>query len=131
VKLRAQYSNEDYALFPNQFVNARMLVDTLRNATVIPTAAVQRGNQGTFVYLVTPEHGVTVRPVRLGPAQGEIVAVESGLAVGDQVVTDGADRLREGAQVEIADRSARPEKGAKGEGSRRKRGEGGAPPKGP
>jgi multidrug efflux system membrane fusion protein len=123
VKLRAQFSNDDFALFPNQFVNARMLVDTLRDATVAPNAAIQRGNQGTFVYVVQEDGTVTVRPVKLGPTQGEVVAVESGLKPGETVVTDGADRLREGARVEIADRSARPEKsGAKGEGGRRKRG---------
>jgi multidrug efflux system membrane fusion protein len=129
VKLRAQFSNDDYALFPNQFVNARMLVDTLRDATVIPTAAVQRGSQGTFAYVVQSDNTVTVRPVKLGPTQGEIVAVESGLTPGESVVTDGADRLREGARVEIADRSARPDKpGGKGEGGRRKRGpDGGGP----
>ena len=106
-----------------------MLVDTLRDATVIPTAAVQRGSQGTFAYVVQSDNTVTVRPVKLGPTQGEIVAVESGLTPGESVVTDGADRLREGARVEIADRSARPDKpGGKGEGGRRKRGpDGGGP----
>ncbi|HEV7802008.1 MAG TPA: MdtA/MuxA family multidrug efflux RND transporter periplasmic adaptor subunit [Burkholderiales bacterium] len=116
VKLRAQFSNDDYALFPNQFVNARMLVDTLRGATVVPNAAVQRGTQGTFVYVVKADNTVSVRPVKLGPAQGEIVAVESGVTPGEQVVIDGADRLREGARVEIADRSPRPEKGGAGKG---------------
>ena len=124
VKLRAQFSNSDFALFPNQFVNVRMLVDTLRGATVIPGAAVQRGSQGTFVYAVKPDNSVTVRPVKLGPAQGEIVAVEAGLNPGDLVVTDGADRLREGARIEIADRTPRPDKGggSKGERGRGKRG---------
>ena len=135
VKLRAQFSNDDFGLFPNQFVNARMLIDTLRGATVLPTAAVQRGNQGTFVYVVKEDNTVTVRPVKLGPTQGEIVAVESGVTPGEQVVTDGADRLREGARVEVADRSARPEKekggGKKGEGGRRKRGDAEAPAKAP
>jgi len=123
VKLRAQFSNEDFALFPNQFVNARMLVDTLRDATVIPTAAVQRGNQGTFVYVVQADNTVTVRPVKLGPTQGEVVAVAAGVKPGENVVTDGADRLREGARVEIADRTPRPDKAGagKGDGGRRKR----------
>jgi multidrug efflux system membrane fusion protein len=130
VKLRAQFSNDDFALFPNQFVNARMLVDTLKGATVVPTAAIQRGNQGTFVYVVKPDNTVTVRAVKLGPTQGEIVAVESGVTPGELVVTDGADRLREGARVQIADRTPRPDKAgaAKGEGGRHKR-EGGAPAK--
>jgi len=103
-----------------------MLVDTLQGATVIPNAAVQRGNQGTFVYVVQPDMSVTVRAVKLGPVQGEIVAVESGVQPGDIVVTDGADRLREGAKVEIADRTQRPERGGKGEGKGKgRRGEAG------
>ncbi|MGZ5178397.1 MAG: MdtA/MuxA family multidrug efflux RND transporter periplasmic adaptor subunit, partial [Burkholderiales bacterium] len=97
VKLRAQFSNDDFSLFPNQFVNARMLIDTLRGATVVPTAAIQRGSQGTFVYVVNADNTVAVRPVKLGPTQGEIVAVEAGVTPGELVVTDGADRLREGA----------------------------------
>jgi membrane fusion protein, multidrug efflux system len=116
VKLRATFTNSDFQLFPNQFVNARMLVDTLQGSTVIPNAAVQRGNQGTFVYVVQADSSVTVRPVKLGPVQGEIVAVESGVQPGESVVTDGADRLREGAKVEIADRTQRPERAGKGEG---------------
>jgi multidrug efflux system membrane fusion protein len=128
VKLRAQFPNDDFALFPNQFVNARMLVDTLRGATVIPNAAIQRGNQGTFVYVVNADNTVAVRPVKLGPTQGEIVAVDAGVTPGEHVVTDGADRLREGARVQIADRTPRPDKAGagkggagKGEGGRRKR----------
>ena len=128
VKLRAQFPNDDFALFPNQFVNARMLVDTIRAAIVIPNAAIQRGNQGTFVYVVNADNTVTVRPVKLGPTQGEIVAVDAGVTPGELVVTDGADRLREGARVQIADRTPRPDKagGGKGgagksEGGRRKR----------
>ena len=116
VKLRARFANDDFSLFPNQFVNARMLVDTLQGATVIPGAAVQRGNQGTFVYVIKGDSTATVRQVKLGPTSGEMVAVESGVAAGETVVTDGADRLREGARVEIADRSPRPEKGGKGRG---------------
>ncbi|MGZ5118164.1 MAG: MdtA/MuxA family multidrug efflux RND transporter periplasmic adaptor subunit [Burkholderiales bacterium] len=126
VKLRAQFSNDDFSLFPNQFVNARMLIDTLRGATVVPTAAIQRGSQGTFVYVVNADNTVAVRPVKLGPTQGEIVAVEAGVTPGELVVTDGADRLREGARVQIADRTPRPDKAGKGgagkgEGGRRKR----------
>jgi multidrug efflux system membrane fusion protein len=128
VKLRAQFANDDFALFPNQFVNARMLLDTLRGATVVPSAAVQRGSQGTFVYVVREDSTVTVRPVKLGPVQGQIVAVESGLTPGERVVTDGADRLREGARVEIADRTPRPEKAGKGRGKGRGAGEAGDTP---
>ena len=99
LKLKAQFPNVDYALFPNQFVNARMLLDVKRGAVTIPSAAIQRGTQGTFAYVVKPDNTVTVRPVKLGPAEGENVAVDSGLAAGEAVVVDGADKLREGAQV--------------------------------
>jgi multidrug efflux system membrane fusion protein len=100
VKLKAQFPNADLALFPNQFVNARMLLDTRRGVVTIPTAAVQRGNQGSFVYVVKDDATVAVRPVKLGATEGERVAVESGVASGETVVVDGMDRLREGARVE-------------------------------
>jgi membrane fusion protein, multidrug efflux system len=99
VKLRAQFANDDEALFPNQFVNVTLLVDTLKGATVMPSAAVQRGAPGTFVYLLNKDQTVTVRKVKLGPSSGEQVAVEEGLSVGDKVVIDGADKLRNGAKV--------------------------------
>lgn len=122
IKLRAQFSNDDSALFPNQFVNARLLVDVLKDAIVIPAAAVQRGAQGQFVYVVQPDSTVTVRPVRLGPAQGERIAVLEGIKAGDVVVVDGADKLREGARVESPDAVAgSEEKRGKGKG----RGKGG------
>ena len=101
VKLKAQFPNDDSALFPNQFVNARMLLDTRRGAVTIPMAAVQRGSQGSFVYVVKDDATVTVRPVKLGPAEGDRVAVEGGVAAGERVVTDGLDRLREGARVQV------------------------------
>jgi multidrug efflux system membrane fusion protein len=97
VKLKAQFANEDLALFANQFVNVRLLVDTKRGATVIPAAAVQRGTPGTFVYAVdAATKAVSVRKVTLGPTQGEMVAIEQGVAPGTLVVVDGADKLREG-----------------------------------
>jgi len=98
-RLRAEFANEDESLFPNQFVNVRLLVDSLHDAVVIPTSAVERSQQGTFVYLVKPDSTVATRPVKLGPTEGERVAVTDGLAVGEQVVTDGADRLRDGMKV--------------------------------
>jgi multidrug efflux system membrane fusion protein len=107
VKLKAQFGNEDFALFPNQFVNVRMKIDTLRDVVVIPSAAVQRGAQGLFVYVVRPDNTVTQRVVKLGPAEGLRVAVSEGLAAGEVVVVDGMDRLRPGAPVEVA--GARPE----------------------
>ena len=99
VKLRAIFPNTDEALFPNQFVNVRLLVDTVKDATVVPVAAIQRGQPGTFVYLVKADDTVEIRVVELGATDGEKVAILSGLQVGDQVVIDGTDRLREGAKV--------------------------------
>jgi multidrug efflux system membrane fusion protein len=98
-KLRAQFDNADESLFPNQFVNIQLLVDTKHDQMVVPTSAIQRGAPGTFVYLVGPDSTVSVRPVKLGVAQGERQAIVSGLAIGDTVVTDGVDRLRDGAKV--------------------------------
>ncbi|MBV8520865.1 MAG: efflux RND transporter periplasmic adaptor subunit, partial [Acetobacteraceae bacterium] len=106
VKFRALFGNEDGSLFPNQFVNARLLVDTLHNAVRIPVAAVQQGEPGSYVWLIGANDTVTVRPVKLGPTDGNMVAVLSGLAVGDRVVTDGTDRLREGQKVIIPGHSA-------------------------
>ena len=106
VKLKAEFPNADGLLFPNQFVNIRMLVDTRKGATVVPGAAVQRGAQGLFVYVVKPDNSVTMRPVTLGPVDGQRQAIESGVAPGERVVVDGVDRLREGAKVEIAQRPA-------------------------
>lgn len=101
VKLRARFDNGDGALFPNQFVNAELLVDTLRNTPVVPSSAVQRGAPGTFVYLVNPDSTVSVRPVQLGPVDGDRVAIKSGVKPGDQVVTDGTDKLRDGIKITL------------------------------
>jgi multidrug efflux system membrane fusion protein len=119
VKLKAQFTNDDLALFPSQFVNVRMLVDTKTGATVIPSAAVQRGTPGTFVYSVDPEtKAVSVRKVKLGPAQGEMTSIESGIAPGTLVVVDGADKLREGAVVEMVVRDNSPPKDGPRKGRR-------------
>ena len=99
VKLRAVFDNTDESLFPNQFVNVRLLVDTVKNATVVPVAAIQRGQPGIFVYLVKADDTVEIRVVELGVTDGERVAITKGLQVGDQVVIDGTDRLREGAKI--------------------------------
>ena len=98
VKVRAQFDNPDYALFPNQFVNAQLLVRTLHDAVTVPTAAIQRGEPGTYVYVINGDSTVSVRPIKLGPTDGPMAAVNSGLAVGDRVVVDGGDRLRDGAR---------------------------------
>ncbi|HVS26411.1 MAG TPA: MdtA/MuxA family multidrug efflux RND transporter periplasmic adaptor subunit [Burkholderiales bacterium] len=104
VKLKAQFANDDYKLFPNQFVNARMLIDIRKGATVITSAAIQRGSLGTFVYVVKPDQTVTVRQVKLGPTQVEQTAIETGLVPGEIVVIDGMDKLRESAKVEPVSR---------------------------
>ena len=101
VKLRAQFDNADGVLFPNQFVNVQLLVDSLPDATLVPVAAIQRGAPGTFVYVVKPDETVAVQPVKLGPGNADHVAVASGLALGDIVVIDGADKLRDGAKVTL------------------------------
>jgi multidrug efflux system membrane fusion protein len=104
IKLKAEFPNADGALFANQFVNVRMPVETRPNATLVPTAAIQRGAAGTFVYVVKDDRTVAVTPVQVGPAQGEITAIDSGVSAGAMVVVDGADRLREGAKVELVAR---------------------------
>jgi len=104
VKLKATFRNDDAALFPNQFVNVRMKLETLSNATVVPAAAIQRGAQSLFVYVVKDDNRVTARPVKLGPQDGNRVAVTEGVAAGEVVVVDGIDRLREGATVALAQR---------------------------
>jgi multidrug efflux system membrane fusion protein len=101
IKLRAQYPNETKLLYPNQFVNVRLLLDTHKNVTTMPTAGVQRGVPGTFVYLVNADNTVSVRKVVLGVTDGDRVEVVSGLAPGDRVVIDGADKLRDGAKINL------------------------------
>ena len=102
VKLRAIFDNEEESLFPNQFVNIKLLVNTLPDADIVPNAAIQRGAPGTFVYLVKPDRTATVQKVKLGPSDGQRIAILSGLQPGDSVVIDGADRLRDGAKVTVA-----------------------------
>jgi multidrug efflux system membrane fusion protein len=104
VKLKAESPNATYTLFPSQFVNARMLLDTRKDAIVIPNAAIQRGAKGTFVYVVKPDHTVTIRLVTAGPTEGESTAIEQGIATGETVVIDGIDKLKEGAKVEPVSR---------------------------
>ncbi len=101
VKLRAMFDNQDLKLFPSQFVNVRLLVNTLHNQTVVPVAAIQRGADGTFVFVVSPEKTVAQREVKTGVQDGDKIQILSGVKPGDTVVVDGADRLRDGADVEI------------------------------
>lgn len=101
MKLRASFDNADGGLFPNQFVTTTLLIEVLQDATIVPASAIQRGAPGTFVYIVNPDRTVSLRPVKLGPAENERVAVRSGLAPGEQVVVDGADKLRDGARITL------------------------------
>jgi multidrug efflux system membrane fusion protein len=101
VKLKAIFPNKNNELFPNQFVNARLLVETKPDAVVVPSSAIQRGAQGTFVYLVKTDRTIAVRPVSVGVTQGDDVAIGSGLEPGEQVVVDGAERLRDGSKVDV------------------------------
>lgn len=101
LKLRALFDNPDETLIPNQFVNARLLVETMQDTVRAPVPAIQRGEPGTFVYVINPDNTVSVRPVQLGPVDGNFQAVLSGLNPGDRVVTDGTDRLKDGAKVSL------------------------------
>ena len=136
IKLKAEFTNRDDSLFPNQFVNARLKVETRRDTVLLQSAAVLRNPQGTYVFVInSKEQTVESRPVRLGPTNGNLVAIEEGLAAGDLVVLDGADRLQPGGKVEVmsvdgksrsgdgADNNApggegRRQRGADGEGRR-------------
>jgi len=99
-KLKAVFDNRDNRLWPNQFVNADLLVETRKNSTVVPTAAIQRGPQGTFVYAVNPDMTVQDKPVTVTLTQGDITVVTDGVNPGDTVVTDGQDKLQRGSRIE-------------------------------
>jgi multidrug efflux system membrane fusion protein len=105
VRLKAIFSNEKNELFPNQFVNARLLVEVKREAVVVPAPAIQRGPQGTFVYVVKADRTAAVRAVHVGEIQGGEVSIKTGLSPGELVVVDGADRLREGTRVDLRPQS--------------------------
>jgi membrane fusion protein, multidrug efflux system len=143
VKLRAQFDNKDNKLFPNQFVNIQLVVDNLKNQVVMPNAAVHRGAPNgvttTFVYLVNADSTVSVRPVTLGAVDGENVAVAAGLTPGAVVVTEGGDRLRDGALVALPGATQAPAVASAGapagaartpgaNGKRHNRGQGAQPP---
>ncbi len=102
VKLRSNFDNLDDKLFPNQFVNARLLIKTLHGAVTVPSSAVQRGAPGTYAYVVGADDTVSARTIDLGPLDGAMYAVNAGLSPGDRVVVDGADRLRDGAKVLVS-----------------------------
>lgn len=127
VKLRAMFDNSKEELFPDQFVNIDLKVDTLHNQVVVPTAAIGRGAQGTFVYVVdTQTHRVSIQPVALGQTNGDHVAITKGLKAGDTVVVDGADRLRDGARVVLPGEALPPPGVANQQGAGRRGGRRGA-----
>jgi multidrug efflux system membrane fusion protein len=132
VRFRAEFPNADESLFPNQFVNVQVLVRTLQNVITAPVPAIQRGAPGTYVYLVNPNNTVSVRKVTLGQSQGGMVQIISGLKPGDRVVTDGTDRLSDGARVIIPGAKAAAENGAvpSGPGTMAPPGEQNTPPAG-
>ncbi len=101
VRMKALFSNDDKALFPNQFVNAQLLVDTLRGIVIVPTAAVQRSPQGVFVYVVKPDSTVDLRTIEVQGTDGDNTAVTKGLSGGETVVTDGLEKLRPGSKVAL------------------------------
>jgi multidrug efflux system membrane fusion protein len=101
VKCKAIFSNEDNVLFPNQFVNARLLVETKKNVTIVPAAAPQRSPQGTFVYVVKDDSTADMRKVVVGPSEGDEVAIESGIAPGEVVIIEGVDRVQRGTKVAV------------------------------
>lgn len=103
LRLRAEFANEDERLFPNQFINLRLRVRTLAGAIVIPSAAIQFGARGTYVYVVDANSKAVIRDLVLGPVEGSLQAIRSGLEAGDRVVLEGLDRLREGSEVVIAE----------------------------
>jgi multidrug efflux system membrane fusion protein len=105
LKFKARYDNREQSLFPNQFVNVRLLADTLKGVVLVPTAAIQFGTNGTFVYALEGDKKVTVKPLKIGASDGEHTVVTEGLAAGDRVVLEGTDRLKEGSEVEVVNDS--------------------------
>ncbi len=99
LNMRAMFDNSNLALYPDEFVNIKLVVTTLKNQVVVPGAAVQNGPSSNFVYIVNPDHTVTMRTVVTGPTDGNLIAITKGLTAGETVVTDGADQLRDGAKV--------------------------------
>jgi multidrug efflux system membrane fusion protein len=108
VRLKALFTNDDSVLFPNQFVNARLLMETIHDATLIPSAAIQRSPKGTFVFLVKEDKMVTVRWVKTGVYEGDSVSIDEGLSPGDLVVVEGAERLKEGSMVAVQTQGQEP-----------------------
>jgi multidrug efflux system membrane fusion protein len=140
VKLRAVFDNSEQVLFPNQFVNVQLLVDTAHDASLIPNAAIQRGAPGTFVYVVKDDDTVAATPIQLGPADNQNTTVTKGLQPGQTIVVDGADRLKDGGKIALTDSGKGQEggaqtgqkRGAKSQpgDDKKSQGDGGQPPAG-
>lgn len=111
VKLKATFPNKDLKLWPGKFVNARLVLTTQKNATVIPSSVVQRGPQGDYAYVITPNKTAEMRPIKVGQTEGNLTLVEEGLSPGEQVVVDGQYKLQPGAHVELT--SPQPSKQAR------------------
>ncbi|MCU1752215.1 MdtA/MuxA family multidrug efflux RND transporter periplasmic adaptor subunit [Pseudomonas sp. 6D_7.1_Bac1] len=105
LKFKARYDNRDLALFPNQFVNVRLLADTLKGVVLAPSAAIQFGTNGTFVYALDGDKKVTIRQLKIGASDGDNTVIMEGLKAGDRVVLEGTDRLKEGSEVEVVNDS--------------------------
>jgi membrane fusion protein, multidrug efflux system len=104
VRMKAAFENKDGSLYPNQFVNARVLIDVLHDALLAPAEAIQRGPQGAFVYVVKPDKVVQLRRVQVGPSEAGTVAIKTGVAAGEALVVDGAEKVQDGARVEATPR---------------------------
>jgi len=102
VKVRAQFDNTDNALFPNQFVNAHLLLETLQNVVTVQTSAIQLGSPGAYVYVINPDNTVAMKQIVTGAVDGKLTQVNSGLTAGQRVVVDGTDRLRDGLHITVA-----------------------------
>ena len=113
VKVRAQFDNADNALFPNEFVNVRLMMKTLENVVTVPTSAILRGAPGAYVYLINPDSTVSVRQITTGAVDRNLTEVKSGLSAGERVVVDGTDRLRDGLRVAVVAESGQPATGAR------------------
>ncbi|MFC5399485.1 MdtA/MuxA family multidrug efflux RND transporter periplasmic adaptor subunit [Undibacterium jejuense] len=126
VNLKAKFSNEKQSLFPNQFVNVHLQLGARTNVLTVPTPAIQLGKVGSYVYIVNEDSTVSISKVVSGPVSGDNTIIESGLQAGQKVVTDGLDKLREGAKVKLVDRNAKPDAGgddaSRGHGKNRKGG---------
>ncbi|PUA47486.1 multidrug transporter subunit MdtA [Pseudomonas protegens] len=106
LKFKARFDNRDQGLFPNQFVNVRLLADTLKNVVLAPSAAIQFGTNGTFVYALDGDNKVKIRQLQVGDSNGESTVIKDGLKAGDRVVMEGTDRLKDGSEVEVVNDSS-------------------------